>query len=80
VSDPIRETTRKRAPRRSAVHVLVVRWRFARPVTKAEARDAVRDCLPAHPAAARAMWVRDGEIEECDLTARLATAKEAADA
>lgn len=70
-------TPRKRGPRRSTTHVVAVRWRFAKPVTLAEAREALRDCLPASPSPERAMFVRDGEIEECDLFARLATKKEA---
>jgi hypothetical protein len=72
-------TPRQRAPRRSNTHVVAVRWRFGKPVTLAEARAALRDCLPASPAPERAMFVRDGEIEECDLFARLATKTEAAD-
>ncbi len=71
------QTTRKRGSRRSTTHVVAVRWRFGKPVTLAEARAALRDCLPAHPDPERALFIRDGEIKECDLFARLATKREA---
>ena len=63
--------------KRERVHVLTVRWRFTQPLSRAEARRAVADLLPEHIAPERALFIRDDDIEECDVTARLATKKEA---
>lgn len=59
-------------PKLSKVHVIAVRWRFSAPLTRAEAREAVRDVLPAHESPELALWVRNSEVEECKLVARLA--------